>query len=73
MAIDRQQDMGQTRWNESAEGGVSGRLKIGGVELYRRSRPFFLGLLVGHALGVLLSFFVDQIWFPGQGHHTHSW
>ena len=48
-------------------------LRIGGVELYRRLRPFFLGLLVGHALGVILSFFVDQIWFPGQGHRTHSW
>jgi len=48
-------------------------LRIGGVDLYRRLRPFFLGLLVGHALGVLLSFVVDQIWFPGQGHHTHSW
>jgi len=48
-------------------------LRIGGVDLYRRMRPMFLGLLVGHALGVLLSFVVDQIWFPGQGHHTHSW
>ena len=48
-------------------------LRIGGVELYRRLRPFFLGFLVGHALGVLLSFIVDQIWFPGRGHHTHSW
>lgn len=48
-------------------------LRIGGVDLYRRCRPLFLGLLVGHALGVLLSFVVDQIWFPGQGHHTHSW
>lgn len=48
-------------------------LRIGGVDLYRRLRPFFLGLLVGHALGVILSFFVDQIWFPGQGHRTHSW
>lgn len=48
-------------------------LKMGGVELYRRMRPLFLGMLVGHALGVLVSFFVDVIWFPGQGHHTHSW
>ena len=48
-------------------------LKIGGVEAYRRFRPLFLGFLVGHALGVLLSFIVDQIWFPGQGHGTHSW
>jgi hypothetical protein len=48
-------------------------LRVGGVDLYRRMRPLFLGLLVGHALGVLLSFTIDQIWFPGQGHGTHSW
>ncbi len=48
-------------------------LRIGGVAFYRRTRPFFLGLVVGYALGVLVSFFVDQIWFPGQGHGTHSW
>ncbi|MEE2753659.1 MAG: DUF6785 family protein [Candidatus Latescibacterota bacterium] len=48
-------------------------LQIGGVALYRRLRPTFVGLLVGHALGVLLSFIVDMIWFPGFGHHTHSW
>jgi hypothetical protein len=48
-------------------------LRLGGVDFYRRMRPFFLGLLVGHALGVLLSFFVDQIWFPEQGHGVHDW
>jgi len=48
-------------------------MRIGGVDLYRRMRPLFLGFLVGHALGVLLSFTIDQIWFPGQGHGTHSW
>jgi hypothetical protein len=48
-------------------------LRIGGVDLYRRMRPLFLGLLVGHALGILVSFTIDQIWFPGQGHGTHSW
>ena len=48
-------------------------LRIGGVELYRRLRPMFVGFLVGHALGVILSFCVDLIWFHGHGHHTHSW
>ena len=48
-------------------------LKLGGVNLYRKCRPIFVGLLAGHACGVLLSFIVDQIWFPGQGHGTHSW
>ena len=48
-------------------------LRIGGVQLYRRSRPFFIGLLAGYALGVALSSVVDWIWFPGQGHSIHSW
>lgn len=48
-------------------------MRIGGVALYRRVRPLFLGLLVGYGMGILFSFVVDQIWFPGQGHGTHSW
>ena len=48
-------------------------LRLGGVQLYRRSQPFFIGLLVGYALGVGLSSLVDLIWFPGQGHSIHSW
>jgi len=46
-------------------------LRIGGVVLYQRLRPFFVGLLAGYALGVGLSFAVDCIWFPGQGHRVH--
>ena len=48
-------------------------LRVGGVGLYRGSRPFFIGLLTGHAMGVAASFVVDCIWFPGQGHQIHSW
>ncbi len=48
-------------------------LKVGGELLYRRWQPFFLGILAGYALAVTLSFFVDVIWFPGQGHTVHSW
>lgn len=48
-------------------------LKIGGARLYHRSRPFFVGMLVGYGLAVFLSYVVDQIWFPGHGHHMHSW
>ncbi len=48
-------------------------LKIGGVDAYRKSKPFFLGLLTGYAFGVALSFVVDAIWFVGQGHRIHSW
>ncbi len=47
-------------------------LRFGGIALYHRSQPFFLGLLVGYALSVVLSALVDLIWFPGQGHYIHS-
>ncbi|MBT4140736.1 MAG: hypothetical protein HOE48_22680 [Candidatus Latescibacteria bacterium] len=47
-------------------------LRFGGVMLYRRMRPLFVGLLVGYALGVALSGVIDIIWFPGQGHYIHS-
>ncbi len=43
-------------------------LKVGGVQGYRRARPFFIGLLVGYVAGVGISFLVDVIWFPGNGH-----
>jgi len=48
-------------------------LKIGGIQAFRKARPFFLGLLLGYALGVGLGFVVDAIWFPGQGHMLHHW
>ena len=48
-------------------------MKIGGVMLYRRFRPFVVGLLVGWALGVTLLFGVDAIWFSGGGHRIHSY
>ena len=48
-------------------------LKIGGITLYRKARPFFLGLLLGYVLGVGLCFLVDVIWFPAQGHMMHHW
>ena len=48
-------------------------LKIGGMTLYRKARPFFLGLLLGYVLGVGLCFLVDVIWFPSQGHMIHHW
>jgi len=48
-------------------------LKVGGINLFRRARPFFLGLLLGYVVGVGLSFLVDVIWFPGQGHMIHHW
>ena len=48
-------------------------LKAGGVFLYRRSVPFFLGLMIGYALNVGLSFFLDVTYFNGQGHGVHAY
>ena len=48
-------------------------MRMGGVTLYQRTRPFFVGLATGYALGIALTFFVDWIWFYGQGHRIHSW
>ena len=48
-------------------------LQVGGVALYRKWQPAFVGILVGYALGVTFSFVVDAIWFPGQGHGIHNY
>jgi len=48
-------------------------MRIGGVGLYRRLYPLFFGLVVGRAAGVLFSFIIDLIWFPGAGHGVHGW
>ncbi|NQT54074.1 hypothetical protein HQ576_18610 [bacterium] len=48
-------------------------LRVGGAALYKRSRPLFLGILVGYAAGVAFSFAVDVIWFPGNGHCLHAY
>jgi hypothetical protein len=43
-------------------------LHYGGVKLYRRIQPVFVGLVFGFFIGVTSSFIVDLIWFPGAGH-----
>lgn len=48
-------------------------LKLGGIELYRKAQPAVIGVLLGYAAGVAVSFFVDMIWFPGAGHQVHNW
>lgn len=49
-------------------------LRIGGLDLYRRTKPLFLGLLVGFLVGIAFHVVVDTIWFNGYGHEIHvSW
>ena len=43
-------------------------MRFGGIELYRKAAPFFIGLIIGYFLGVGISFIVDVVFFPGNGH-----
>ena len=43
-------------------------MHYGGINGFRKIRPFFLGLIVGYFLGIGISFTVDWIWFFGKGH-----
>ncbi|MDP6775635.1 MAG: hypothetical protein QGI83_02600, partial [Candidatus Latescibacteria bacterium] len=48
-------------------------LKAGGVLAYRRAVPFFLGLMMGYALNVGISFLLDITYFNGLGHGVHAY
>jgi len=47
-------------------------LKIGGVNLFRRSRPLFIGILVGYVVAVAISTIIDYFYFFGEGHYVHA-
>ena len=48
-------------------------LRTGGFTMYGRAQPLFVGLLVGHVLGITGAFLVDVFLFPGAGHSIHPW
>jgi hypothetical protein len=48
-------------------------LQFGGVLLYRRTLPLFIGLMVGYVLGVSACSVVDMLFFPQNGHVVHTW
>ena len=48
-------------------------LKIGSLSLYRKTIPLFLGIIIGHMMGIGLGVVVDFIWFPGAGHPLNRW
>ena len=48
-------------------------MNIGGMGLYRRTVPFFIGLIVGYALAVPIGYILDVLFFPGQGHGVHAY
>lgn len=48
-------------------------MRFGGVQLYKRGQSFVIGMIVAHVVCVFLSFLVDMIWFPGNGHVVDDW
>ena len=44
-------------------------LRFGGIALYRRAKPFFIGMIVGYTFALVVSMGVDLVWFPGRGHN----
>ena len=48
-------------------------LKLGGVQFVKKAQPFFIGILCGFAMSVLISFIVDVKWFPLEGHMLYQW
>ena len=47
-------------------------LRLGGVRLYRRAAPFFLGLVLGCFTAIALSQLIDALWFCGRGHFVYN-
>ena len=47
-------------------------LKFGGVAMYKRGQPFWIGLMVGYAFAVCFSTLIDHIFFFGHGHVVHD-
>jgi hypothetical protein len=43
-------------------------MRVGGLDRYRKTAPFFLGMLMGYLAGVAFGLVIDAIWFPGEGH-----
>jgi hypothetical protein len=48
-------------------------MRLGGMGLFNKFRPVFLGILIGYAAMIGISAFVDAMWFPGRGHWVHGW
>lgn len=47
-------------------------MQFGGVQLYEKGKPFFIGLLAAQGVSTALMFVIDCIWFPFQGHNVHN-
>ncbi len=48
-------------------------LRFFGAVFYRRSRPFFVGLLIGYVFSIALGLVLDAVWFVPRGHRVHTY
>jgi hypothetical protein len=48
-------------------------LRLGGIGVYRQSKPLSYGLIVGYVFAIGVSFVVDMIFFPSGGHYVHGY
>jgi len=48
-------------------------LRVGGIGIYRRSKPLSYGLIVGYVFAIGISFVVDMVFFPNGGHYVHGY
>ncbi len=48
-------------------------IKMGGISLYRKMLPFFLGIVLGHFFAAGVGNLVDWRWFFGHGHEISGW
>jgi len=46
-------------------------IRLGGLQLYNKARPFFLGLIIGQFTGAGMVAFIDHFFFLGQGHSVY--
>jgi hypothetical protein len=46
-------------------------LRIGGMNLYRKARPVFLGIIVGYGAAILVAILADVLFFPEGGHYLY--
>jgi len=46
-------------------------IKLGGLQLFQKARPFFIGLIIGHFTGAGCGAAIDYFFFMGQGHMVY--
>ena len=47
-------------------------MRSGGIGLYQKAQPFFIGSIMGYFTAIGFSFLIDMAFFPGQGHSLYG-